>query len=58
MPSGFERCRVCKHSYISHLDFEHKFSKCQYIVNGACSCEEFFPTDNLKFLEYKYARYQ
>lgn len=55
-PKSFEKCRVCKHSYISHTDFSHQPSNCQYAVHGSCKCTEFFPSDNLEFLEYKYAK--
>jgi len=53
-PYNFERCRSCKHNYISHTDFAHNKSACQYAVNGNCKCKEFLPQDNLAFLEYKY----
>jgi len=55
-PNSFEKCRVCKHQYMSHTDFSHKPSKCQFVVQGGCSCTEFFPSDNLEFLEYKYVK--
>ena len=55
-PKSFEKCRTCKHSYISHTDFKHEPINCQNVVHGSCRCIEFLPQDNLKFLEYKYAK--
>lgn len=55
-PKNFNKCRVCKHSFISHTDFNHKPSTCQNIINGTCRCVEFLPSDNLEFLEYKYGK--
>jgi len=53
-PKSFEKCRTCKHSYISHTDIIHNPSRCQNIINGSCRCIGFLPADNLEFLEYKY----
>ena len=55
-PRNFDRCRSCKHSYISHTDFDHKPARCQNIIDGSCRCTEFEPKDNLEFLEWKYGR--
>jgi hypothetical protein len=55
-PKSFDKCRTCKHSYVSHTDIIHNPSVCQYVVNGSCRCKEFLPKDNLEFLEYKYAK--
>jgi len=57
-PRSFEKCRSCKHSYISHTDIEHNPSLCQNVVAGNCRCPEFLPQDNLAFLEYKYVKGQ
>lgn len=55
-PRSFDKCRSCKHSYISHTGIAYKPSTCQYMVNGNCKCPEFLPEDNLEFLEYKVSR--
>lgn len=55
-PRSFDTCRSCKHSYISHTDFNNQNCLCQYVIDGACQCLEYLPEDNLEFLEYKYGR--
>lgn len=55
-PRSFDKCRACSHQYITHTDFKHYPSKCQYVIDGHCRCQEFVPPGNLEFLEYEYNR--
>jgi hypothetical protein len=52
-PRSFEKCRACRHSFISHTDLKNLPDVCLFILEGGCKCKEFLPEDNLEFLEYK-----
>jgi hypothetical protein len=57
---NFDLCRDCSHHYLSHLSAFGFPVKCQMIYDEtylrfvSCSCLEFKPKDNLKYLEYLY----
>jgi hypothetical protein len=54
-----EECRNCKHNNAWHVNGHNNeiivpcgHSKSWHGKDGNCECENFVPTDNLKYLEY------